>query len=104
MKLFSALAVSAALALPMTAPAPAEANVIKRACLKADRKAATHTLCGCIQDVADAVLSRSEQRRGAKYFKDPQKLQDVRQSSSASNNAFWEKWKAFGATAKTHCG
>ena len=104
MKTLATLAVVAALVLPAALPHPAEANVIKRACLKADRKAATRRLCGCIQDVADSTLSRSEQRKGAKFFKDPQKAQDVRQSGSSTNSAFWKKWKNFGVAARNHCG
>lgn len=86
-------------------PSPAMARgPIERACLAADRRAASQELCTCIQAVADQVLSNAEQRKGAKFFKDPHKSQDMRQSDNASDEAFWLKWKSYGATAQKYCG
>jgi len=81
----------------------ADANAIRRACLKSDRQAASRSLCSCIQDAADATLNRSEQQRGARFFANPQALQDLRQSSSSSNSRFWKNWKNFGVAAKNYC-
>ena len=82
----------------------AQAGVIERACMSADRKAANRNLCGCIQDVADATLSRSDQRLAAKLFKKPEMAQEIRQSDSATHESFWKRYKEFGASAKTYCG
>ena len=82
----------------------AAAGTIERACLKSDRKAANRSLCGCIQDVADATLSGSDQRLAAKFFKKPSLAQDIRQSDRRSHEVFWKKYKAFGETAQTYCG
>jgi hypothetical protein len=82
----------------------AAAGTIERACLKSDRKAASRALCGCIQTVADKTLTRSDQRRAAKFFGDPHMAQEVRQSDRASDEAFWQKYKNFGATAQAFCG
>lgn len=95
---------AAAMAVSPLVAQKAEANVIKRACLKADRAAATRALCGCIQDVADVTLSRTEQRKGAKFFKEPHLAQETRQSDRPSNETFWKKWKNFGFAANSHCG
>jgi len=84
------------------ATGPAEANAIRKACIKSDRPA-SRQLCSCIQNVADITLSRSDQQRGAKYFDDPHALQEVRQSDRPSNERFWERWKAFGAAAASYC-
>ena len=84
-------------------PGEAWAGAIERACLKAGRKNASRSLCGCIQQVADVTLTGSQQRRGAKYFFDPAKLQEVRQSDRRSDEAFWKDWKAFGKSAETYC-
>ncbi|MCR8722998.1 hypothetical protein [Frigidibacter sp. ROC022] len=81
----------------------AKAGVVERACLSSDRKGASRALCGCIQQVADLTLSRSDQRLAAKFFKDPQKAQDIRQSKSSSHNDFWGKYKNFGDTAAAFC-
>lgn len=81
----------------------ADASAIRRACLNSDRAAASRSLCNCIQDAADATLSRSEQRRGARFFADPQALQDLRQSSSFTSSRFWKNWKNFGVAAKNYC-
>ncbi|MGR3503620.1 hypothetical protein [Pseudaestuariivita sp.] len=94
----------AALAVGATSlPAPAEAGKISRACLQADRKAATRSLCGCIQAVANQSLTRSEQRLAAKFFRDPHMAQEIRQSDLPRNERFWEKYKAFGRTAEAVC-
>lgn len=76
---------------------------IQRACLSQGRKAASSQRCGCVQAVADRELSSTQQRRGVKAFKDPQKLQQWRQSDSSSDNAFWDVWKAFGNKAAKVC-
>lgn len=48
-------------------------------------------------------LSPSEQRRGASFFKDPHRLQEVRQSDNAANERFWAAWKAYGQRAAQLC-
>ncbi|MGH1368232.1 MAG: hypothetical protein ACRBCL_06410 [Maritimibacter sp.] len=86
-------------------PTPVQAgSAIERACLSGGRRAASRELCSCIQSVADQVLSGTEQRKGAKFFADPHKSQETRQSDHGGDEVFWEKWKSFGATAHKHCG
>ncbi len=84
-------------------PATAEAGKIARACMGSDRPAATRARCACIQKVADDALSRSEQRKVAKWFADPHQAQEVRMSSRASDEALWERYKAFGQLAQAVC-
>lgn len=84
-------------------PGVAMAGPIDRACMASDRKARSLRLCRCIQQVADQTLSRSDQRMAAKFFRDPQKAQDVRQSDSQNHEAFWRKYRAFGETAAAMC-
>ena len=78
---------------------------IQKACQSGGRRAASRVRCGCIQAVADRELSGSDQRRGARYFRDPHQLQQVRQNqdNNASNRRFWAAWKAFGQTAARLC-
>ncbi|MDF1727482.1 MAG: hypothetical protein P1U53_07010 [Sulfitobacter sp.] len=76
---------------------------IQKACLSGGRKAASRERCGCVQAVADRELSAAEQRRGARFFKDPHGLQEVRQSDNASNEQFWRVWKAYGQKAEGLC-
>lgn len=90
--------------LAMTGLPSFAASNIERACMRADRKAATRSLCGCVQDVADLVLSKSDQKLAASFFKTPQKAQDTRQSDSRSRERFWKRYKEFGKTAKEFCG
>ena len=94
------LLASAAMA---TLAIPAGGKTIERACLSTGKQAATRTLCGCVQDVADLTLSRSDQRRAAKFFDDPQKAQDVRMSRRAQDDAFWDRYSTFGEAAQTYC-
>lgn len=91
---------AALLALSATA---ASAGPIERACLKSDRKAATRSLCGCIQQVADMTLTGSDQRQAAKFFRDPHRAQEVRQSDRRAHEAFWQRYKRFGETAELYC-
>ena len=58
----------------------AMAGPIERACMASDR-GGNRALCGCIQQVADMVLSKSDQRRAAGFFADPDKAQQVRRAS-----------------------
>ena len=89
-----------ALVLPLTAIA----GPIESACLKSDRKVANRALCGCIQQVADMTLKGGDQRKAAKFFKDPDQAQKVRMSKSDSDNEFWARYKNFGETAAAYCG
>lgn len=101
MTLILALVAPAATGLSLQ---PAQAKRIERACNNSNRSAANPPLCKCIQRVADQVLTRSDQRLAARFFKDPQKAQDVRQSDRTSHEEFWLRYKTFGTTAKDICG
>jgi hypothetical protein len=83
--------------------AAAHAGAIEQACMASSRAGASRALCGCIQHAADMTLTRADQRLAAKFFRDPQQAQDIRQSSSRSHEIFWEKYKNFGATAEAYC-
>ncbi|WP_261384542.1 hypothetical protein [Vannielia litorea] len=104
MKTVSTMILCAAMALPAATftAAPAQAKVLERACNKSDR-GASRSLCSCIQRVADFELTRSEQKKGAKFFKNPQLAQDTRQSDRSDNEIFWRKWKKFGSSAAASC-
>lgn len=76
---------------------------INTACLNSDRRARSRSLCGCIQSVADASLTGSDQRKAARFFKDPQKAHDVWMSQRPSDDAFWDRYKAFAARSERSC-
>jgi hypothetical protein len=103
-KSLMAFAVAATTATATLSPLPANAGTIERACMASDRAANNHALCGCIQQVADMTLSGKDQRQAAKFFKDPQKAQDIRQSDNRSHEEFWLRYKAFGQAAAQYCG
>ncbi|MCE2738456.1 MAG: hypothetical protein LW703_08820 [Rhodobacter sp.] len=100
-KPFLAAALMAVL-LPLTAPV-AVAGPIERACLNSDRRGASRAMCNCIQEAADKTLRGADQRRAAKFFSDPEEAQQVRMSDRESDNAFWERYKAFGDKARELC-
>ena len=102
--LLSALALALSASFVVLPATPAEARRIERACLQSDRSAASPQLCGCIQRVADQVLTRSDQRLAARFFRDPQRAQDIRQSDNAKHEDFWKRYRAFGSTAEKVCG
>jgi hypothetical protein len=97
-------ALLSAFVVVMSIPAamPAQAGVIERACLNGGRTA-DRALCSCIQNVANITLTGSEQRRAAKFFKDPHHAQEVRQSDRRSDEVFWRTYKSFGQTAESYC-
>ncbi|SHG90767.1 hypothetical protein [Marivita hallyeonensis] len=76
---------------------------ISRACLTSDRKARNSRLCGCIQTVADRSLSGADQRKAARFFRDPQRAMDVKMSKTPSDDAFWERYTAFATRSETSC-
>lgn len=79
------------------------AGAVERACRVSGRPAATPSLCSCIQSVADKTLSGSDQREAAKFFKDPDRAQEVKMSDRRSHSEFWQRYKRFGATAERNC-
>lgn len=89
----------------VTAPAvvPFASGPIQKACQADGRRGASRIRCGCVQAVADQSLSSSDQRRGAKMFRDPHQLQEIRQSDNANNERFWIVWKEFGQNAAAIC-
>lgn len=102
MKTILSGAVMAALLLPLMQTA-ALAGPIERACLRSDRDAANRSICSCIQQVADMTLRNGDQRRAAKFFSDPDRAHETWLSQRASDDAFWERYKNFGATAEAYC-
>lgn len=97
------IALLAAGALVCLQSIPAQAGAISRACRQSDRPASA-SLCSCIQQVAEASLSKSEQRRVAKWFSDPHQAQEVRMSDKRSDERLWQRYKVFGARAQQYCG
>ncbi|HHI70455.1 MAG TPA: hypothetical protein ENJ91_05585 [Rhodobacteraceae bacterium] len=93
----------AIISLTTTAPSVLAAGKIHRACMSSDRPAANRRLCSCIQDAADMVLTNRDQALAAKFFRDPQMAQDIRQSDRASHEAFWQRYKSFGKAAQAFC-
>ncbi|MDP3195120.1 hypothetical protein [Tabrizicola sp.] len=80
----------------------ANAGPIERACMASDR-GGNRSLCGCIQQAADMTLSGGDQRRAAKFFKDPEAAHSTWVSQSKSDDAFWDRYKSFGQTAQAYC-
>jgi hypothetical protein len=78
------------------------AGPIERACMASDR-GGNRSLCGCIQQAADMTLSGGDQRRAAKFFKDPEAAHATWTSQSKSDDAFWDRYKSFGQTAEAYC-
>lgn len=79
------------------------AGILERACLGSSRQAANRAVCGCIQQAANLTLSGSDQRLASDFFKNPDKAQQIRQSDRRAHEAFWQRYKQFGATAQAYC-
>ncbi|MFT4150698.1 MAG: hypothetical protein QM656_10925 [Paracoccaceae bacterium] len=102
MKKSLVLAATAALCFPMFSGAASAGGAIQSACMRSDR-GASPALCGCIQQVANMTLRGADQRRAAKFFRDPDQAQEVRMSKRDSDNEFWARYKAFGDAAEAYC-
>lgn len=76
---------------------------INNACLGSNRTARSRQLCGCIQAVANQSLTSSQQVRAAAFYNDPHQAQVVRQSDRASDERFWEAYRAYGDRAERIC-
>lgn len=85
------------------AAVPAGAGVIERACLSSERGGGNRALCGCIQQAADRTLNGRDQRTAARFFSEPDRAQQVRQSDRRSDREFWERYRAFGYFAEASC-
>jgi hypothetical protein len=81
----------------------AHAGPIERACLSSAHAAGNQALCSCVQKVADITLSDADQRLAAQFFTNPDKAEQVRMQSSASANAFWQRYTIFGQQAEMAC-
>lgn len=92
-----------ALALTLLAPAAALAGPIEAACNRSDRPSANRALCRCIDDVAGRMLTRAEQRRAARFFRNPDEAQRVRMSRADGDREFWARYRAWGETAEAMC-
>lgn len=103
MKKSIGLAAVAALCIPLFSSAAAAGGPIQSACLKSGRDAANRALCSCIQDVADQTLRGSDQRRAAKFFRDPDLAHEVWVSKRDADDAFWDRYKQFGELAEAYC-
>lgn len=98
-----AFAVATLVALSLTSSV-ALAGPIERACNRSDRAAASRSLCGCIQNVADQTLRGGDQRKAAKFFRDPDLAHKIWISKRQNDDDFWDRYKAFGASAEATCG
>ncbi len=49
------------------------------------------------------TLRGSDQRRAAKFFRDPDLAHKTWVSQTASDDAFWDRYKEFGAAAEAYC-
>ncbi len=103
MKPFLILPVMALAIMGAFAVMPASANPIERACLQSGRSTADTALCSCIGSAADRTLTNRQMRDGARFFRDPQRAQDVRQSSQRAHEDLWQAWRRFGETAEAMC-
>ncbi len=96
-------AILAAVVVVVCVPVAAVAGPIEKACLQSDRGGATRSMCSCIQQAADMTLRGGDQKRAARLFGDPDEAQRVRISDRGGDEAFWQRYKAFGETAESVC-
>lgn len=99
----AAIALTMATGATVLATGAATAGPIDRACRDSANGAASPQLCGCIQGVADLVLSGRDQRQAARMFRKPDMAQDVKMSKSRNDERFWQRYSQFGSIAQQQC-
>lgn len=82
---------------------PAAADNVRKACVSSDQGRGKRSLCACIQRVADQTLTARDQKLVARFFKDPDHAQAIRQSESRTHEHFWERYEQFGQYAEDIC-
>ncbi|SFD93858.1 hypothetical protein [Roseivivax sediminis] len=76
---------------------------LRTACLRSDRPKRNPQLCGCIQGVADRVLTSSEQRVAESFYRDPHQAQVIRQSDRQDDERLWSTYTRFVRSAERSC-
>ncbi|AVL53852.1 hypothetical protein CEP88_15415 [Roseobacter denitrificans] len=76
---------------------------IGTACNIHNRRTASQARCGCVQAAANLTLTQAEQQRSARFFAEPELLQQVKLSDSPASERFWYAWAAFAQTAEVLC-
>ncbi len=94
---------SAAAPATVTRVAPVASGPISQACLSSNREARSRALCGCIQYAANETLTSSQQNRAVTFYSDPAAAQSIRQSDRASDERFWDAYRAYEERAETIC-
>jgi len=78
-------------------------GAVGEACMDAGRSGASAQLCSCVQRAANETLNGNDQSRAAEFFADPERAQSTRMSSSRSDDAFWDRYRAFASAAERMC-
>ncbi|MCR9127052.1 MAG: hypothetical protein NXH82_13125 [Rhodobacteraceae bacterium] len=78
-------------------------GIVERACLLSDRRAASRSLCKCIDTVARQDLTLADRRLMVRFFKNPDLAQRIRQSDRRSHEAFWARYVAYSRRASQVC-
>lgn len=76
---------------------------IGEACVASPRGGASARTCGCVQGVANRMLSGSDQARVAAFFDDPDRAQALRVRDDAASEALWRRYRAFADRAAAVC-
>ncbi len=76
---------------------------INSACMGSGRNEASGTLCGCIQAIADDTLTGGDQRKAARFFRDPHEAQVVKMSKTTYDDEFWDRYQDFATRAERSC-
>ena len=78
------------------------AGATESACLRSDRSPGREA-CACAQSVADQTLSRGDQKIAARIIKDPDHFYKYYGSKNPRNQAFLERYRAWGTAAHEFC-
>ncbi|MBT9382944.1 hypothetical protein KM176_03630 [Pseudooceanicola sp. CBS1P-1] len=84
-------------------PQAGQAGPIDNACMSSGQRQANARVCSCLQAVANQTLGRGDQKLAAKLMMKPEMIDDLRQSPSGDQRAFWSRYTIFGTAAQNSC-
>lgn len=93
----------AALLVAAALPTTSHAGAVGRACISADRPAASQRLCSCIDRAATQTLSVVDQNRAGRLLRSPELAERTQQSSRKSDKEFWKNYIGFANAAERSC-
>ena len=78
------------------------AGITENACLRSERSPGRE-ICSCAQNLADQMLTRSDQRAAAEIIAEPDIYLEYKYTENQSKQTFLERYRTWGETTAQYC-